>query len=131
MGTIKYLNASGSKIDDATNEVGEDVTLAPLACTATTITVKADSAIDPSVAVTYTLRVGTTITAVDVGVATSDLADTALSCQMSGTNACSASANVTVPANAIFDVSANVQAVGEGTTTTPFVHDVAIALVCQ
>ena len=131
VGTIKYLNPAGSKIDDATNEVGEDVTLAPLACTATTITVKADSSVDPSIAVTYTLRVGTTITAIDIGVASSDLANTALSCQMSSSNVCSASASVPVPANALLDVSANVQSVGEGTTSTPFVHNVAIALVCQ
>lgn len=131
VGTIKYPNPTGSKIDDATNELGEDVTLAPLACTATTITVKADSSVAPSVAVTYTLRVGTTITATGVGVASSDLADTALSCQISGSNVCSASASVPVAANAIFDISANVQSVGEGASTTPIVHDVAIALVCQ
>jgi hypothetical protein len=97
--------------------VGEDVTLVPLACTATTITVKADSSVDPSVAVTYTLRVGTTITAIDVGVASSDLVNTALSCQMSGSNVCSASASVPVSANALVDVSANVQLAGEGTTS--------------
>ena len=129
-GTIKYLNA-GSKLDDTPTELGQDVTLAPLACTATTITVKADSSVDSSIAVTYTLRVGTTITSIDVGVASSDLADTALSCQMTGSNICSASGSVPVPANALFDVSANVHFVREGTTSTPVVHNVAIALVCQ
>jgi hypothetical protein len=136
VGTIKYLNAGSSKLDDTPNEVGTDVTLAPVACTATSITVKADSSINPVTEIIYTLRVGTTITTTGPGTATSDLADSTLSCQVQGGNSCSASGNVPIPANALFDVSANVQffgaqAQGGGFIATPSVHNVAIALVCQ
>jgi hypothetical protein len=136
VGTIKYLNAGSSKLDDTPNEVGTDVTLAPLACTATSITVKADSSINPITEIIYTLRVGTTITTTGPGTATSDLADSTLSCQVQGGNSCSATGSVLIPANALFDVSANVQffgdqAQGGGFIATPSVHNVAIALVCQ
>jgi hypothetical protein len=136
VGTTKFLNAGSSKLDDTPTELGQDVTLAPLACTATTITVKADSSVSLFLDVTYTLRVGSTITSTGAGTATSDLLDTALSCQMIGSNTCSANAAVSIPANALFDVSANVSffgasAPGVPTTSTPSVHNVAIALVCQ
>ncbi len=135
-GTTQFLNPGGSKVDDPT-EIGEDVSVAPLACNATSITVKADSTVNPLIVVTYTLRVGTTITAVDSVTATSDLADTLLSCQMTGSNFCTASASVPIAATSIFDISANVQffgdsrAPGSPATGTPAIHDVAIALVCQ
>ena len=135
-GTTKFLNAASSKLDDTPTERGQDVTLAPLACTAATITVKADSSINAFLDVTYTLRVGSTVTSTGEGTATSDLVDTALSCQMIGSNTCSATAAVSIPANALFDVSANVSFFGASTpgspiTSTPPVHNVAIALVCQ
>jgi hypothetical protein len=135
-GTTQYLNPGGSKVDDPT-EIGEDVSVAPLACNAASITVKADSTVSPLIAVTYTLRVGTTITAVDSVTATSDLADTLLSCQMNGSNFCTASGSVPIAATNIFDISASVQffgashAPGAPVTGTPAIHDVAIALVCQ
>jgi hypothetical protein len=136
VGTTKFLNAGSSKLDDTPTELGEDVTLAPLACTATTLTVKADSSVSLFLDVTYTLRVGSTIASTGVGTATSDLVDTALSCQMIGSNTCSANSAVSIPANALFDVSANVSffgasAPGFPSTSTPPVHNVAVALVCQ
>ena len=51
-GTTKFLNAASSKLDDTPTERGQDVTLAPLACTAATITVKADSSINAFLDVT-------------------------------------------------------------------------------
>ncbi|MGC1944208.1 MAG: hypothetical protein WA664_10670, partial [Candidatus Acidiferrales bacterium] len=123
----KYLNPSGTKLDDVT-ERGTDVSIAPLACTMTTILVHADSALDTGVSAVNTLRVGTSVTSTGAGTATSDLADTGLSCTVAqNTSSCSSSVPpVPVSAGALFDVSVVVSG-----DIAPAVHDVTIALVCQ
>jgi hypothetical protein len=127
LGGTKYLNPSGTKLDDAA-EVGTDVSIAPLACTMTSILVRADSPLNTGVSAVYTLRVGTSVTSTGVGTATSDLVDTALSCTMiQNTQSCSSSVTpVPVGANALFDVSVVVSG-----DITPAIHNAVVALVCQ
>ena len=96
---------------------------APMACTMTSMVVRADTPIAFGDSVVYTLRVGSVITLPD----TNDLADTALSCTMNQlTQSCSVTVPIPVSANALFDVSVTVNG-----DPTPSPHHVIVALVCQ
>jgi collagen triple helix repeat protein len=118
-----YLSPIASKVE-ATTEDGSVVATAPVACTLTSIVVRADSPIGFGDSVVYTVRVGSIITLPD----TNDLADTALSCTMAqATQSCSSSIPpVPVSANALFDVSVRVNG-----DPPPTPHNVVVALVCQ
>ncbi len=122
-GTVFLSPIMSSITAPDTTEQGQDVAIAPLACTMTSIVVRSDSPVSGDAAV-YTLRVGTNVTAP----ATSDLADTALSCTMGGgTQFCSATAPpIAINANALFDVSAT--PIGD---PLPPPSNVVVALVCQ
>ncbi|HTP45001.1 MAG TPA: hypothetical protein VMJ13_10560 [Candidatus Acidoferrum sp.] len=111
---------------EATTEDGTVVATAPVACTMTSLVVRADSPVSPGDSVIYTLRVGTNVSALPVPA--DDLADTALSCTMAAsTQSCSSSIPpVAVSANALFDVSVIVNG-----DPTPTPHNVIVALVCQ
>jgi hypothetical protein len=90
------------------------------------ISITADSALGVGASTVYTLRTGTNITSTGSLTATSDLSDQALSCTInSGAHSCSGTGSVTVNANDLFDVKVVV------TSTTPTVHNVIVALVCQ
>jgi hypothetical protein len=124
-----FLSPIASKVDtpDAA-ELGTNVAIAPLACTMTSILVRADSPLGGGVSAVYTLRVGTNVTSTGAGTATSDLVDTTLSCTMiQSTQSCSSSATpVPVGANALFDVSVVVSG-----DIAPPIHNAVVALVCQ
>ena len=117
-----FLSPIASKTE-ASPEDGSVVATAPVACTMTSIVVRADTPVSFGDSVVYTLRVGSIITLPD----TNDLANTALSCTMAQTTqSCSSSTPVPVSANALFDVSVTVNG-----DPTPSPHHVIIALLCQ
>jgi Collagen triple helix repeat (20 copies) len=121
-----FLNPIASKTVEDTTEQGTSVAMAPLACTMTSIVVRADSPLGVGDSVVYTLRVGTNVSALPAPV--DDLADTALSCTMAAnTQACSSSLPpIPIAANALFDVSVTVNG-----DPPPTPHNVVVALVCQ
>jgi hypothetical protein len=117
-----FLSPIASKTE-ASPEDGSVVATAPIACTMTSMVVRADTPIAFGDSVVYTLRVGSVITLPD----TNDLADTALSCTMNQlTQSCSVTVPIPVSANALFDVSVTVNG-----DPTPSPHHVIVALVCQ
>jgi hypothetical protein len=117
-----FLSPIASKTE-ASPEDGSVVATAPVACTMTSMVVRADTPVAFGDSVVYTLRLGSLITLPD----TNDLADTALSCTMAQTTqSCSSSTPVPVSANALFDVSVTVNG-----DPTPSPHHVIVALVCQ
>lgn len=118
-----FLSPIASKTE-ASPEDGSVVATAPVACTMTSMVVRADTPVGFGDSVVYTLRVGSIITLPD----TNDLADTALSCTMAQTTqSCSVTMPpITIGANALFDVSVTVNG-----DPAPSPHHVIVALVCQ
>ena len=108
-------------------ESGQAVALIPRACTMTSIVVFVDSPVRNGGTEVFTLRIGTTLVATGENSATTNLADTALTCSIYATGqSCSASAAIPVNAGELIDFKVVVSG-GQA----PGTHDALVAVICE
>jgi hypothetical protein len=110
------------------SEVGSLVAIVPFACTTTLLSVYMDISPGSGVSETITLRTGTTITSTGSNNATSNFADSTLSCTVSGSSArsCTSSSSVSIPAGQLIDLKILING-----GNSPNNQHVLTALVCQ
>jgi len=120
-----YLSPIASELQGPV-ELGPFIGMVPLDCTMTSISVFADSPLGLGTSAVYTLRTGTSITALTLSTSVSDLSDRSLTCTMvAGSQACSATGSVSIAALSLFDLKVVT------TGAAPLIHHALVQVVCQ
>lgn len=109
------------------SELGTMVAIVPSPCAMTTLRVFVDSPVPAGTAEQFTLRVGTSLVAVDESTVISDMADTSLACIIAtGGQSCAVTGTVVVAAGQLFDFKVDILA-----GSAPDTHDAVVSVVCQ